>query len=186
MLYKPAQRKKLFRRLFWRGILFVVLVLIVYSIYAGIKSRIPQGEDLSVAVPVMGADHISVGSYEGTYNSNPPTSGPHYEQTARSGFREDTITDGHLIHNLEHGDIWVSYHPRIKEDAKMALKKFAGLKVVITPREENDTDIALAAWGRLDSFNLENGVVPEQRIRDFINRYINHGPERVTGASGGI
>ena len=49
----------------------------------------------------------------------------------------------------------------------------------------NDTDIALAAWGRLDKFNLENNNFNKdnlnqikQRIKDFILRYENKGPEK--------
>jgi hypothetical protein len=49
----------------------------------------------------------------------------------------------------------------------------------------NDTDIALAAWCRLDKFNLENNNFNKdnlnqikQRIKDFILRYENKGPEK--------
>ena len=131
-------------------------------------------------------EHIAVGSLLLEYNSNPPTSGPHCGQTARSGFREDSIADQNIIHNLEHGDIWISYHPRVPDEIKEELKQFGAAKVIITPREENDTDIALAAWGRLDSFDLENNTLSKERIEDFIKRYVNKGPERIPGASGGI
>ena len=62
---------------------------------------------------------------------------------------------------------------------KDELKKFAFSKVLISPREENETDIALVAWERVDGFNLEDGKIPETRIRDFINRYRNQGPEKM-------
>jgi len=43
------------------------------------------------------------------------------------------------------------------------------------------------AWGRVDSFNLadstsslqEGGILPEERVKDFILRYINRGPEKI-------
>ncbi|MDZ4231454.1 MAG: DUF3105 domain-containing protein, partial [Patescibacteria group bacterium] len=146
----------------------------------------PQGEDFSRAVPLMDTNHIEVGSSLPEYTSNPPTSGPHYVQTARSGFREEVISDQHLIHNLEHGDIWITYHPSVSDEVKEELRQFAAAKVIITPRETNDSDIILAAWGRLDTFDVEDNAVPVERIKDFIKRYTNKGPEQVPGASGGV
>lgn len=165
----------------------VIVALIGYGLYLWIQSAAPQGEDFSRAVPVMeDSSHIPVGSALPEYTSNPPSSGPHYPQTARSGFRAQAIPDQNIIHNLEHGDVWIAFHPRIAENAENELKKFGAAKVIITPREANDTDIALIAWGRIDTFNLEGGTVPEERIRDFITRYLLKGPERIPGASGGI
>ena len=64
------------------------------------------------------------------------------------------------------------------------LKRYNG--TVLTPRSANDTDIALAAWNRLDTLNLNtNGTFSEQRITDFINRWRNKGPEFIPGDGGG-
>lgn len=169
------------------GIGAVIIIAVGYGIYLLSQSTAPKGEDFSRAVPVMeDISHIAVGSPLPEYTSTPPTSGPHYSQTARSGFREEEIPDQHIIHNLEHGDIWIAYHPRVSDEIKKELKQFAAAKVIITPREANDSDIALAAWGRLDAFDIENDAVPVERVKDFIGRYTNKGPERVPGASGGI
>ncbi len=185
---KHRKRARIFRLSRFYLLIFSGLVVFGFGLYwlAGILG--PQGEDFSRAVPVMeDRTHIPVGESEFvTYNSNPPTSGPHYDQTARSGFRTEEISDGHIIHNLEHGDIWISYRPGVSEEVKDQLRQFGSAKVIITPRSDNETDIALAAWGRLDVFDLEDDLVPEQRIEDFIKRYIGRGPERVPGASGGI
>jgi len=118
--------------------------------------------------------------------SMPPTSGPHFGQVASAGLRDEEIPDGHLVHNLEHGDIWISYNPRISEDTISQLKQFLDGKVVITPRSENEQDIVLAAWGRLDSFNIDESGLPVERIEDFIKRYKLTGPERITSPSIGI
>lgn len=168
------------------GITLLAVVIIGYGIYLFALNAAPKGEDMSRAIPPLEATHIATDSPLAEYNSNPPTSGPHYGQTARSGFRDEPVSDQNIIHNLEHGDVWIAYHPRISETIKEGLKQFAAAKVIITPREDNETDIALAAWGRLDTFNVEGGVLPEQRIKDFITRYSNKGPERVLGASGGV
>jgi len=84
-----------------------------------------------------------------------------------------------VIHNLEHGDIWIAYHFDISGEAKEILESFAGQYVVVSPRFENEGDISLVAWGRVDTFDIENGVIDKGRIKDFISRYYNRGPERV-------
>lgn len=186
---KDIKQKKIFMRFLKFFIGAVILALIGYGVYVAVRKNIPQGEDLSVAVPDIGRQHVSVNSATEPYNSNPPTSGQHYAEPARPGFRDESIADGHLIHSMEHGLVWVSYHPRIGAEAEK-LRKVPSSSAVIVPREANDTEIAIAAWGRLDVFNLEDGTIDAddlQRIRDFINRYANKGPERIpAGQHGGI
>lgn len=165
----------------------VIILAAGFGIYLLARATAPKGEDFSRAIPIMkNINHVAVGSPLPQYTSNPPTSGPHYGQTARSGFREKAIADQNIIHNLEHGDVWIAYHPRVSDEIKKQLKEFGAAKVIITPRETNDTDITLAAWGRLDAFNIENNALPAERVSDFIKRYTNKGPERIPGASGGI
>lgn len=184
--HRAMQQSRLLRRFQKLAIIVALVAVLGYGLYILSRSGTSEGKDFSRAIPIMGADHILSDSSLPEYNSNPPTSGPHFSQTARSGFRDEQITDQYIIHNLEHGDIWISYHPRIADEMKEELKQFAGAKVIITPRETNDTDIALAAWGRLDAFTIENNVLPVDRIKEFIKRYLNQGPEKVPGASGGV
>lgn len=182
---RRLKQKKILNRVIGLGL----VALIIYGLVLLASQAGPQGEDLSQAVPIMSdISHIDLDASHQPYNSNPPTSGPHYAQTAQEGFRDTPIPDENIVHNLEHGDVWISYRPDIPDKIKEKLKQFTSEpKVIITPRPANDKDIALAAWGRLDKFDLsESGQLPIQRIQDFISRYLNRGPERVPGPSGGI
>lgn len=183
---KQARRQRQVKMIVQYLVALVVIGGVGYGLFLFLKEETPLGPDYSVSVPEMGRGHIEPGSPRPDYNSNPPSSGSHYGQTARTGFREEAIPDEHIVHNLEHGDIWIAFHPRISDDVKDRLKRFAGGKVIVTPREANDFDISLVAWGRLDSFNVDNNVLDEQRIQDFIGRYINQGPERVGPSAGGV
>lgn len=169
---------------------YIIAALVIAGVIAGIamwaKSLAPKGEDHSKGFSDFGQNHIPEGSQRPDYNSDPPTSGPHYPDPAKEKFYNKEIPDEFLVHNLEHGDIWISYNPRISDTVKNELKKFADdSKVIITLRPKNEFDISLAAWIRLDSFNVENGVLDEVRIDDFIKRYKNRGPEKVPGGMGG-
>lgn len=144
----------------------------------------PKGADHSRAIEVLGRQHIQDGSSFSGYNSNPPTSGPHFPNPAQTGFYENELPDEQVVHNLEHGHVWIAYKPGLPEEAMHALRDLSGGNVIVTLRSKNDTDIAVAAWGRLDTFNLDNGRVDTQRIQDFISRYQNHGPENPSGFNG--
>lgn len=175
---KQAQKVKM-----KRGLKYVVIIVIILgigvAIWAMSRSQAPMGEDLSIAVPSQGRNHVQPQATHPEYSSNPPTSGWHSPSTVKVGFYEEEIPDEQIIHNLEHGDIWISYRPDIDQVIKEELKKFKGSKVIITPRSANDTDIALVAWTRLDKFDIENDTLNKSRIDNFIKRYINRGPEKI-------
>ena len=182
-----AKQKRTTKSLINWGIALIVFVALGYGGYFLVKGELPQGEDMSQAFEIQVREHINVGEGHDPYSSNPPSSGWHYGQTAQAGFYgvDETVPDENVIHNLEHGDIWIAYLPSVSEAARSELREFAAGKVIITPRETNDFDVALVAWGRVDSFNLEGGGVQGQRIEDFITRYANRGPERVSAPIGG-
>lgn len=56
------------------------------------------------------------------------------------------------------------------------LSKFTKVakRVIVTPRLNLDSAIALTAWGRIDKMNS----VEDKRIKDFIKAYHNRGPEQ--------
>ena len=157
----------------------LIIIGAIAAISYGLAYRNSKNPDYSQEYPIQGQDHIAIGGAHDPYNSNPPSSGSHYGNPAIEAFYSEELPDEQLIHNLEHGDIWITYHPRISDDVKDQLRKYGGSKFVTTPRSHNDTDIALVAWGRVDAFNLENGVLDEGRIKAFIKRYINKGPEKI-------
>lgn len=57
----------------------------------------------------LGREHVPDGTTV-EYNSNPPTSGPHYAAWTRAGVYEKPVSDGHLVHSLEHGYVIISYN----------------------------------------------------------------------------
>ena len=61
------------------------------------------------AVADLGRKHVELGT-KVNYNSNPPTSGPHYEEWEKSGIYDQPLQDEKLVHSLEHGYVVISYH----------------------------------------------------------------------------
>ena len=175
------------------------MVMVVGSIVAGIAlvtgisvwiARMPKPVAPGVTFENQGQQHVGL-DYQFTYNSNPPTSGPHYADPGNWAIYDYEVNDKILIHNMEHGGIWISYKPGISakaiEDLKGIIKEFDGSQIVMDPRSTNDTDVAVAAWTHLYTFNLEgDGLTDTQKenIRSFYKILKNHGPEFVPGMSG--
>lgn len=127
------------------------------------------------AFPIQGREHIAVGADHPPYNSNPPTSGWHDAESAAWGAYTRELPDEQLIHNLEHGGIWISY-TNISSDVKEKLETLASRyprSVVLTPRTKNTAPIVLASWGRLQELTDYD----EKSIVAFIKANKNKSPE---------
>lgn len=126
-------------------------------------------------VAIQGREHIPIGSSHPAYNSNPPASGWHYAEPAEWGFYGRELADEQLIHNLEHGGIWIAYKD-IDDESKSKLealaRRYSG-SVIITLRPANDAKIAVASWGRLEKMD----GLDEERIVKFIKANKNKSPE---------
>lgn len=171
------------KKYFIVAIIIGVLGYLFYLAYAGAKANVPTGADMSVVYADQGRMHIQVGAEHPVYNSNPPSSGWHYASPVDPGFYDKAVPDEYIVHNLEHGDVWIAYRPGIGKDVVEKLRAFADARTVIAPREANTTDIALSAWAHVDAFNIENGLLNETRVHDFIARYKNRGPEKVPAST---
>lgn len=131
-------------------------------------------------LPDLGQEHVPE-TETVTYNSNPPTSGPHYDIPAPWGiYNSDPPKDERLVHNLEHGGIIISYHPERVDDQtldqlKAQARELSNInpRVILTPRPSLDVPIALTAWTYLQKLERYS---PEA-IRAFYNAHIARGPE---------
>lgn len=236
-LAKEERKEQLKKYRFW-----IIVVLLfgggLYWMYQSLTKPLP-GE----RIEDLGRDHVN-DIAEVTYNSDPPTSGSHFPVWAKKGVYDRLISDGYLIHSLEHGYIVISYNcdasvsslpwmsmvnaqeaeetptPEEEESAlsgkpltkmtvipsetrswvtpedppgievdlpesfqsdscKELVTKLSEFpqeweRVVVVPRLNMETPIALTAWRRiekLDSFDTNT-------IERFIETYHNQGPEK--------
>lgn len=144
-----------------------------YWLWRGVTAPRP-GE----VVANQGREHVPVGTSV-EYNSNPPTSGPHYAQWTKRGVYEEPIEDGYLIHSLEHGYVIVSYKCESNcEGLKTSLKNFyqknKNKRLVVVPRLSLETQIALTAWKRILKLPEWN----ESQAEGFVRTFENRGPEK--------
>ncbi len=97
------------KRLSTEQIIFIVIgVLTLVGLFFWIFKETNRPQP-GTAVADLGRGHVPVGT-EVFFNSNPPTSGPHYEVWTRAAILDAPPDDRFLVHSLEHGYIIMSYN----------------------------------------------------------------------------
>ena len=123
------------------------------------------------------AEHVASASQLVIPPGAPPTGGPHYAPPQALGIYDSPVPDGNAIHSLEHGIVWISYHPD-KVDAagvqrlRDLVKQYAN-DVILAPRADNATAVAAASWGRL----LKQDNLDTDELKRFITTNRNRSPE---------
>ena len=158
---------------------YIIWTIVAILVLGGIYWLILRSQEIAENRPgeevvELGREHIAFGQ-TAEYNSNPPTSGPHYAALANFGVYQEELLDGQVIHNLEHGGIWISYKD-VDDETKAKIeeigKRFPG-SVIVSPRAENDALIVLASWARL----LKMESFDEDLIIEYIRTNRNRSPE---------
>ena len=175
----------------WRSVILLAAALAASS--CGDNQRIlPKGDGecgtIELAFPVVGGAHVPVCSPV-TYNSNPPTSGPHYPNWAKFQTFAAPIGRPFWVHNLEHGAIVIAYNcpDGCAQDVEALQAMLAARpadasctaavrnRFVITPDPLLDTKFAASAWG----FALRSDCFDLAALSDFIDAHYAQGPEDV-------
>src|SRR5258707_536460 len=111
-IQKEGAREQMMKKdMQWLGVLIVVGLIgwWVYGYFrtAAVNQKTLPGEFFKA----QSQEHIKVGTTHEAYNSNPPTGGWHYDTPAQTGIYDTPFPDEQLVHNLEHGHIWIAYKP---------------------------------------------------------------------------
>ncbi|HEU5065433.1 MAG TPA: DUF3105 domain-containing protein [Gaiellaceae bacterium] len=111
---------------------------------AAIESQVCKEESF----PGLEPEHLSSPDGNVTYNSFPPSSGPHYQQAAPWGIYEDPIKQTILVHNLEHGGIVIQYGDVGEETVKdiQSFYQDDPYGLVVAPYPKLGKKIAFTAW----------------------------------------
>ena len=176
MQQRERGRRKLIWRLIWSAVIALIVVGFGYKIW---QSSQPK---LGVAVPEMAAQHIKDGEQHEKYNSDPPTSGPHYAQPTKAGFYDEALPDETLVHNLEHGYVVIWYNctglddkacSTLKTKIHEVMDSAGRTKLIAVPRPSLSGLIAATTWGRLyksETFNADE-------LLEFIKEFRYKAPE---------
>jgi Protein of unknown function (DUF3105) len=172
----------------WVSILLAVFVLVTLGACSGDDDG--GGAEASDRVPTNGGDPtgpanegvegvmaFAVPNHNHTeealdYSHKPPVGGDHFPIPATCGFySSDPPPVEYLVHDLEHGAVWIAYQPDLPDAQLATLRDIAAqqAKVIITPYDEMDSPITLSSWGR----QLALDSVDDPRVQQFIATYRN-------------
>jgi len=171
---RKARARKTKKITIWVVVILVIAAGIYYAVITAQKSQENRPGEF---VKTLSATHIPQGADHKEYNSNPPTSGEHFASAYNWGIYREELIDEQALHNLEHGGIWISYK-NITDAELDELKDIAlrySRRVILSPRSSNDTNIAVASWGRL----LKMGSVDTDLITSYVKKNTNKSPERL-------
>ncbi len=127
----------------------------------------------------QGQTHITQGQSHPPYNSNPPTSGWHLEQSRGAGIFNSPQVQELLVHDLEHGFVIIQYNgltsAELTQLTEMVQRDRYHRILAPYPQLPEGARVALTAWTKLQ---LCNGV-SEKDIAAFTSAYRDQGPEKV-------
>lgn len=163
----------------WGVLVLVILGAMVALVYY--QKNQPQP---GVTLADQGQNHVSKKEIESfSYNSNPPTSGPHTAKVPPFGIYDQELHTGYQIHMLEHGAILIQYATdeqstidQLRQIARTLAQ--TNPRVTLAPNSSLDSAIVLTAWIHL----LTLDQVDEQQITEFFSAYIDEGPEKVSSS----
>lgn len=177
---EKQQRQQLIARLIWGAIGVAVLGIISLVVWQFAKPA--AGE----AIPIMtDTSHVEIDSDPGAYNSDPPTSGPHYAQEAEAGFYDSNIYPypaGYLVHNLEHGYVIFWYNcdlldesacSELKIQIRSIMDELGGVKLIAYPWNSIDVPLVMTSWGRLQRLETFDA----EKAKAFYRANLNRAPE---------
>ena len=135
-------------------------------------------------------DHTTSLDERVKYDTNPPTSGRHYQVPAADGIYGQTPQDEQLVHTMEHGRVVIWVKPSLPEKQRAdirALVEDDSYQMVLVPRRNMPYAVAATAWhaepapngtGRLMTCNEVNAKTFDA-LAAFRDENRSQGPEPV-------
>lgn len=147
------------------------------------------------AAPPNASDHSDVTSPDqivAGWTSDPPTSGPHYGETAVYGIYTEPLQQARVVHNLEHGAVAIQYGPDVPEVTVDDLAAFYQRNrngTLMAPYPALGDEIALTAWIAQGGTGRGQGAIArcpgfdDEAFQAFLGAYQFKGPERFSPAA---
>ena len=153
----------------------------------GLRSKLEAaGCTLKIAPALVGVHSIrDPGGTSAKWNTDPPTSGPHYGIAAIFGIYDDEVEMARLVHNLEHGGIYILYGKDVPDSTVDELRSFYDAHktgTIMAPLNRLGDEFALGAWvvdGETDNgFLAKCTEFDESAVSTFFRSLQFRGPER--------
>jgi hypothetical protein len=176
----------------------VALGFVVVAVLLGVMGGGgPDEEALAATMEEAGCTFQSEPALEGAHsvrlpggtsdewNTNPPTNGPHYGVAAIFGIYDEELELARVVHNLEHGGVFILYGDEVPDATVAELEAFYNANqtgTIMAPLDSLDDEFALGAWvvdGDTDNgFLAKCTTFDEGAVSSFFDSLQFRGPER--------
>lgn len=158
-----------------------ILVIGTFGLIVLKNRNTPETLRPGVAHEDKGRQHVAAGTipYGGP---EPPTSGDHSDPIPWQAYDQE-VPDMNVIHNMEHGGIYISYRPDLPANQVAKIKAlffapysrqdFSASKALLAPRAANDAPIIMSSWLRSEKFESFN----EEKMIEYYRRNVGKSPE---------
>jgi hypothetical protein len=143
------------------------------------------GCTLQVAEELPGEHSVSdPGGTSDMWNTDPPTTGPHYGVAAIFGIYDEPLEQARLVHNLEHGGIYIQYGEDVPEETVGQLRDFYNRNkagTIMAPLPRLGDEFAMGAWvtdGDGAGYLAKCKAYDEEAVSSFFRAFQFRGPER--------
>jgi hypothetical protein len=181
--------------------LVVVAAGIGYALLGGGSSSASSGEALKLlesagctvttVKSLPSGDHsvLTPGGTSKKWNTSPPTNGPHYQTPAIWGSYTEPLLAAQVVHNLEHGGIFIQYGPGVPAATVGQLRTFYDAHqngTLLAPLPSLGSKVALGVWTTTSASSPNSGsahlakcsTFDEKAYAAFFKAYQFKGPER--------
>lgn len=151
------------------------------------ESAQEAGCELMLGLDEEGSSHFD-DEKDGTYETNPPTSGDHFASPTEAG--SGATADGaflsappesRAVHAMEHGRVVIRYAPDLPEEQQLALKGVFDENpdgIVMFPDPDLPYDVAVSAWTNAVGCKAYDPLALDV-VRNFRDTFRGNGPENV-------
>jgi hypothetical protein len=178
---QQLEREKRMRALrLWVPIGVLVAALAAFILYRALEPEVEGAVFVEAAIANQHDSDLQI-----EFGGLPPTGGPHNPAWQNCGVYAEPVQPEYAIHSMEHGAVWLTYHPDLAPDQVAALQDAVQGQsyVLLSPYPDQSNDVVLTAW----DVQLQLDSAADDRIQEFINKYRrSRGPEAGATCSGGV
>ena len=150
----PEKKKKeqLITRLILGGAAVLLVAAVAFSINQWAKDRdlnqIPDNTIIYTDAVWTSDAHDDAYADWPDLDKHPPAGGTHSPTPQTCGYYSAPIGNGHAIHSLEHGAVWITYRSDVPQEQIDELKEMAEDQnyILVSPYETQEAPIVATSW----------------------------------------
>lgn len=160
------------------GVLVVAAAVTLPFVLAGDDTDERASEELEAALEDVPDNLDAVQAYDDLdpthvtgdvdYEQSPPVGGNHHATWLECGIYDQPVPEENVVHDLEHGTIWITYRgDDLTEDDIAMLAEALPDNGILSPYPDQDAPVVVTVWGR----QLDLVAAQDPRLVLFIEEF---------------